>query len=73
MNNEKVFILTDGCMWEINKETGNEHPHSIEVVDIEEKEKGKTMPRNKQGMPKGKGRKKTSGTNDKPIHENASV
>lgn len=30
---DKVFILTDGCMWEINKETGNEHPHAIEVVD----------------------------------------
>lgn len=35
MNNEKVYLLTDGCAWEINKETGNEHPHTIEVVDIE--------------------------------------
>lgn len=32
---EKIFILTDGCMWEINKETGNEHPHAVEVVDLE--------------------------------------
>mgnify|MGYP001576387016 CR=1 FL=1 len=33
--NEKVFLLTDGCMWEINKEAGNEHPHGVEVVDLE--------------------------------------
>ena len=33
--NERVYLLTDGCGWEINKQTGNEHPHSIEVVDIE--------------------------------------
>lgn len=32
---EKIFLLTDGCMWEINHQSGNEHPHSIEVVDIE--------------------------------------
>lgn len=32
---EKIYLLTDGCMWEINKETGNEHPHAVEVVDIE--------------------------------------
>lgn len=31
---EKVYLLTDGCMWEINKETGNEHPHAVEVVDL---------------------------------------
>lgn len=35
MKHEKTYILTDGCMWEINKETGNEHPHAIEVMDIE--------------------------------------
>lgn len=35
MDYEKVFIITDGCMWEINKQTGNEHPHAMEVVDIE--------------------------------------
>jgi len=35
MKNEKVYLVTDGCFWEINKETGNEHPHSIEVVDID--------------------------------------
>ena len=34
MENEKVYMLTDGCGWEINKQTGNEHPHSVEVVDI---------------------------------------
>ena len=33
--NEKVYLLTDGCAWEINRQTGNEHPHSIEVVDLE--------------------------------------
>lgn len=33
--NEKVFMLTDGCAWEINKQAGNEHPHSVEVVDME--------------------------------------
>ena len=35
MKNEKTYLLTDGCLWEINKQTGNEHPHSIEVVDLE--------------------------------------
>lgn len=28
-------MLTDGCMWEINKQMGNEHPHAVEVVDLE--------------------------------------
>lgn len=32
---DKVFIVTDGCFWELNKQTGNEHPHSMEVVDME--------------------------------------
>ena len=32
---DKVFILTDGCMWEKNKQEGTRFPHSIEVVDIE--------------------------------------
>ncbi len=35
MKHEKIYLLTDGCLWEINKQTGNEHPHSVEVVDIE--------------------------------------
>lgn len=35
MKHEKIYLLTDGCIWEINKETGNEHPHSVEVVDLE--------------------------------------
>ncbi|MEK7994728.1 MAG: hypothetical protein AAB403_13065 [Planctomycetota bacterium] len=29
-----VFILTDGCMWEMNKQGGKSAPHAIEVVDI---------------------------------------
>lgn len=35
MKDEKIYLLTDGCAWEINKQTGNEHPHSVEVVDLE--------------------------------------
>lgn len=31
---EKVFIVTDGCMWEANKKAGTSHPHAIEVVDM---------------------------------------
>lgn len=27
------FILTDGCMWEMNKQNGSSYPHAIEVVD----------------------------------------
>ena len=34
-DNEKVFILTDGCMWEKNKVDGTSFPHAIEVVDEE--------------------------------------
>lgn len=30
---ERVFIVTDGCMWEQNKQNGSYHPHAIEVVD----------------------------------------
>ena len=32
---EKIYLLTDGCMWELNKKLGDEHPHAVEVVDIE--------------------------------------
>lgn len=32
---EKTFILTDGCMWEMNKQSGKSAPHAIEVVDSE--------------------------------------
>lgn len=32
---EKEFLLTDGCMWEMNKENGTGNPHAIEVVDTE--------------------------------------
>ncbi len=35
MKNEKIYMLTDGCLWEINKKIGNEHPHSVEVVDLQ--------------------------------------
>ena len=28
------FILTDCCMWEMNKKQGNDCPHAIQVVDI---------------------------------------
>jgi MinD superfamily P-loop ATPase len=30
----QVFMLTDGCMWEMNKVNGTSHPHAIEVVDV---------------------------------------
>jgi hypothetical protein len=30
-----IFLLTDGCMWEMNKQTGKSNAHAIEVVDIE--------------------------------------
>ncbi len=33
--NKKVFLLTDGCMWEKNKQAGTSDPHAIEVVDLE--------------------------------------
>ena len=35
MIHEKIYLVTDGCMWEINKELGKEHPHAMEVVDVE--------------------------------------
>jgi hypothetical protein len=35
MSHDSVYLLTDGCAWEINKQTGNEHPHAVEVVDLE--------------------------------------
>ena len=31
--NFETFILTDGCMWEKNKQDGTSYPHAIEVVD----------------------------------------
>lgn len=31
---KRVFQLTDGCMWERNKQDGTNAPHSIEVVDV---------------------------------------
>ena len=32
---EREFIITDACMWEMNKKAGSYHPHAIEVVDTE--------------------------------------
>jgi hypothetical protein len=34
MKDENIYLLTDGCAWEINKQMGNEHPHAVEVVDL---------------------------------------
>jgi len=33
--NEKVFIVTDLCMWESNKQNKTNYPHAIQVVDME--------------------------------------
>ena len=33
--NKRIFILTDACVWEMNKKAGVYHPHSIEVIDSE--------------------------------------
>lgn len=32
---KKTFILTDACLWEMNKKGETHYPHSIEVVDME--------------------------------------
>lgn len=32
---ERIFILTDACMWEANRRQNTYHPHAIEVVDCE--------------------------------------
>ncbi len=32
---KRTFLLTDGCMWEMNKKKGAYAPHAIEVVDME--------------------------------------
>lgn len=29
----RVYMLTDGCMWEKNYQEGTRHPHSVEVAD----------------------------------------
>ena len=31
----KTFLLTDCCMWEMNKQNNKNAPHAIEVVDME--------------------------------------
>lgn len=33
MNNEEIFIVTDGCMWEQNKQNSTYYPHAIEVLN----------------------------------------
>lgn len=35
MAKQKTFILTDGCMWEKNKQEGTSRAHAIEVVDVD--------------------------------------
>ena len=32
---DRIFITTDACLWEMNKQQGAYHPHAIEVVDSE--------------------------------------
>lgn len=32
---KSVFLLTDLCMWEKNKQDGKSAPHAIQVVDVE--------------------------------------
>lgn len=32
---KRTFLVTDGCIWEQNKQHGTFHPHAIEVVDTE--------------------------------------
>lgn len=33
--NEQIFIVTDLCMWENNKQNKTNYPHAIQVVDLE--------------------------------------
>lgn len=35
MHYDKIYLLTDACMWEQNKRNKTFFPHSIQVVDIE--------------------------------------
>ena len=32
---EPTYLVTGGCMWEMNKKQGSYHPHAIEVVNVE--------------------------------------
>ena len=32
--NEEIYIVTDGCMWEQNKKNSTYFPHGIEVVNL---------------------------------------
>lgn len=34
MKNEEIYMVTDGCMWEQNKQNSTYYPHAIEVVNI---------------------------------------
>ena len=31
---EEIYIVTDGCMWEQNKQNETYYPHAIEVLNI---------------------------------------
>jgi hypothetical protein len=33
IKDEEVYIITDGCMWEQNKQNSTYYPHAIEVVN----------------------------------------
>lgn len=33
--NDKIYLVTDGCMWEKNKRESASHAHAMEVVDLE--------------------------------------
>ncbi len=35
MAKKQIFLITDACMWEMNKQNGKSSAHSIEVVDLE--------------------------------------
>lgn len=32
---DNIFIVTDSCMWEANRQNGTRSAHTIEVVDVE--------------------------------------
>jgi hypothetical protein len=31
---KKVFLLTDICMWEKNKQEGTHAPHAVQAIDV---------------------------------------
>lgn len=30
-----TFMITDGCVWEMNRKNGTDYPHSMEVVNVQ--------------------------------------